>query len=70
MQIPIEYDVAGIKLTLTTERAIKIAHERGIAVQCWTINDPAQMRMLIEMGVDCIMTDNPKLLKEILEEYK
>ena len=70
LQIPIEYDVAGIKLTLTTERAIKIAHERGIAVQCWTINDPSEMRMLIEMGVDCIMTDNPKLLKEILEEYK
>jgi len=28
------------------------------------------MRMLIEMGVDCIMTDDPVLLSEILKEYQ
>jgi glycerophosphoryl diester phosphodiesterase len=28
------------------------------------------MRMLIEMGVDCIMTDDPELLSEILAEYR
>ena len=31
---------------------------------------PDEMRRLIEMGVDCIMTDDPALMKEILEEYK
>jgi len=28
------------------------------------------MRRLIEMGVDCIMTDDPVLMKQILEEYR
>lgn len=70
LQIPLDYKAADIEFTLTTERVVKIAHERGIAVQCWTINDPEEMRKLIEMGVDCIMTDNPKLLKKIIEEYK
>ena len=28
------------------------------------------LRRLIELGVDCIMTDNPELLAEIIEEYR
>jgi glycerophosphoryl diester phosphodiesterase len=28
------------------------------------------MRRLIELGCDCIMTDDPELLKSVLEEYK
>jgi glycerophosphoryl diester phosphodiesterase len=28
------------------------------------------MRELIELGCDCIMTDNPKLLREVLNSYK
>ncbi len=39
-----------------------------MAVQYWTINDPDEMRMLIELGCDCIMTDNPELLQQVLEE--
>lgn len=46
------------------------AHRRNMAVQYWTINDPDEMRMLIDLGCDCIMTDNPKLLQQILDEYR
>ena len=63
------YDL-GVEIPLVSKGLVKRAHRRNIAVQYWTINDPDDMRMLIEMGVDCIMTDDPKLLKEILEEYK
>ena len=28
------------------------------------------MRELIELGCDCIITDNPKLLREVLDSYK
>lgn len=69
LQIPMSYEL-GIEIPLVSKGLVKRAHRRNIAVQYWTINDPDDMRMLIEMGVDCIMTDNPKLLKEILEEYK
>ena len=52
------------------EAFIDYAHKYGIAVQYWTINDADEMRRLIELGCDCIMTDNPKLLKEVLAEYE
>jgi glycerophosphoryl diester phosphodiesterase len=70
LQIPLSYDIKGINIPLDSMSLIKRAHRRNIAVQYWTINDPDEMRMLIEMGVDCIMTDDPLLLAEILEEYK
>ena len=69
LQIPLSYDV-GIEVPLDKKTLVRRAHRRNIAVQYWTINDADEMRMLIEMGVDCIMTDDPKLLKEVLEEYK
>ncbi len=69
LQIPTSYDL-GITLKLDKKTIIKRAHRRGISVQYWTINDPDEMRELIELGCDCIMTDNPELLKEVLEEYK
>lgn len=70
LQIPLSYDVKGIEVPLDKATLTRRAHRRGVAVQYWTINDPDEMRMLIEMGVDCIMTDDPALLKQILEEYK
>lgn len=69
LQIPTSYDL-GVELELDKETIIKRAHRRNIAVQYWTINNPDEMRMLIELGCDCIMTDNPKLLKSVLDEYK
>lgn len=69
LQIPTSYDL-GITLTLDKKTLIKRAHRRNIAVQYWTINDEDEMRTLIELGCDAIMTDNPELLKKVLEEYK
>jgi glycerophosphoryl diester phosphodiesterase len=69
LQVPTSYDL-GIEIYLNNKGLIDRAHRRNIAVQYWTINDPDEMRELIELGCDCIMTDNPKLLKEVLEEYK
>ena len=69
LQIPTSYDL-GIELYLDKRTLIKRAHRRNIAVQYWTINDPEEMRELIELGCDCIMTDNPELLRSVLEEYK
>ena len=69
LQIPMSYDV-GIELSLDIRGLIKRAHRRNIAVQYWTINDADEMRRLIELGCDAIMTDNPALLKSVLEEYK
>ena len=69
LQIPTSYDL-GFNLKLDKKTIINRAHKRNIAVQYWTINDADEMRRLIELNCDCIMTDNPKLLKSVLEEYK
>ena len=69
LQIPTSYDV-GIELQLNKKTILERAHRRNIAVQYWTINDANEMRELIELGCDCIMTDNPKLLRSVLQEYK
>ena len=69
LQIPTSYDV-GINLKLNKKTLIKRAHRRNIAVQYWTINDEEEMRELIELGCDCIMTDDPVLMKKVLEDYR
>jgi glycerophosphoryl diester phosphodiesterase len=42
------------------------AHNAGLQVVTWTINEPAEMRRLITAGVDGIMTDYPDRLVEVL----
>ncbi len=69
LQIPTSYEL-GITLKLDSKNIIDRAHRRNIAVQYWTINDADEMRRLIELGCDCIMTDDPELLRSVLEEYK
>lgn len=53
-------------ITILTPSFVRAAHERGLAVEPWTINDPAEMREYIEWGVDGIMTDRPDLMLEVL----
>ena len=69
LQIPTSYDV-GITINLDKSTYIDLAHRRNIAVQYWTINDAETMRELIELGCDCIMTDDPELLQSVLDEYR
>jgi glycerophosphoryl diester phosphodiesterase len=41
------------------------AHRRGLAVYVWTVDDAPTMGRLIAAGVDGIMTNNPKRLREL-----
>lgn len=68
LQIPPEYTLKGITLQLAKKNYIDRAHRRNISVQYWTINDKEEMRKLIEMGADVIMTDNPDVMYELLQE--
>ena len=47
--------------------SINLAHELGLTVNVWTVNEPARMRELIAMGVDGIITDYPDRLREVLK---
>ncbi|MEA3336193.1 MAG: glycerophosphodiester phosphodiesterase family protein [Chloroflexota bacterium] len=45
-----------------TSSLLETAHEAGLLVNPWTVNDPAEMQRLIELGVDGLITDRPDLL--------
>lgn len=47
---------------------IETAHSHNIAVHFWTIDDADEMRALIEIGADGIMTNYPHLLKQVYDE--
>ncbi len=50
-----------------TRRFIDAAHEVGLPVHYWTIDDPATMNRLLDIGADGIMTDRPTVLRGVLE---
>jgi len=45
---------------------VKQAHKRRVRVHVWTINNENDMKRLIDMGVDGIMSDNPELLMRVM----
>ncbi|HEX2039377.1 MAG TPA: glycerophosphodiester phosphodiesterase [Acidimicrobiales bacterium] len=45
---------------------VEAAHEAGVAVHVWTIDEPAEMARLLALGVDGIMTDRPSVLASVL----
>jgi glycerophosphoryl diester phosphodiesterase len=64
LQIPEEYE--GIPVL--TPELLEISHRFGIEVHIWTVNKEADMRRLLEMGVDGIMTDYPDRLVKVVRE--
>ncbi len=49
-----------------TAELLASAHDLGLQVHVWTINEEAEMRRLLDLGVDAVMTDHVALLKEVL----
>jgi glycerophosphoryl diester phosphodiesterase len=54
------------RLTLD-KRFVNAAHRAGLPVHVWTVDDEAEMERLLDLGVDGIMTDRPRVLKQVLE---
>lgn len=55
-------------MPLVTARFVAAAHDRGMQVHVWTINDATEMERLLDLGVDGIMTDAADTLKAVLTE--
>ncbi len=64
IQVPVRY--RGIRVV--TGNSVARAHALGLKLHVWTINDPAQMHALFELGVDGIMTDRADLLACVMQE--
>ncbi len=55
------------RIRIIDPRFIATAHRFGLAVHVWTVNDAATMERVLDLGVDGIMTDQPTLLRGVLE---
>lgn len=64
VQVPPFYGSVAV----ITPSLLRAAHAFGLQVHAWTIDDPAQMRTLLDLGVDGIMTDDPGALRDVLAE--
>lgn len=64
VQLPLTYKGRP----LLDVRFVRAAHQRGLAVHVWTIDEAEMMHTLLDIGVDGIFTDRPTLLKEVLME--
>lgn len=51
---------------MTSAALISAVHGAGLRIVVWTVNDPARMSELTELGADAIVTDRPDLLGGLL----
>ena len=61
LQIPPTYQ----NIPLVTEQTITAAHQLNVEIHAWTINEPHEMRSLLDLGVDGVMSDFPSRLLEV-----
>ncbi|MFC0582646.1 glycerophosphodiester phosphodiesterase family protein [Micrococcoides hystricis] len=64
-QVPVYEKVVRV----TDRRFIEFCHALGIEVHVWTINDPATMEQLIDLGVDGLVSDDGPALAGVLDRH-
>ena len=52
-------------IRIVTDRFVEAAHRAGLRVHVWTINHEATIRELLDLGVDGIMSDRLRLLRDV-----
>ena len=64
LQLPLR---AG-PVALVTGDLVRAAHRAGLPVHVWTVNDEETMHEVLDLGVDGVMTDRPRLLRAVLRD--
>lgn len=57
----------GVERTAVDAAAVAQAQRAGIGLGAWTVNDPADMKRLIDAGVTILITDQPDVAKTLLK---
>lgn len=61
-QVPVR--IGGVPLV--DARYVRAAHRVGLQIHVWTVNEPAEMIRLLDLGVDGLMTDRADVLRAVL----
>ncbi len=61
-------DVYSTYFSELTAASVQESHELGMRVVPFTVNDPEQMRKMIALGVDGLITDRPATLRHVMQE--
>jgi glycerophosphoryl diester phosphodiesterase len=51
-----------------TEGKLKEARDLGLQVVVWTVNEPAQIKRMLDLGVDGIVSDRPDLVRQAMAD--
>ena len=54
------------RVAIFADHLVERAHEAGLRLIVWTVNDQPTMHRLLDAGVDGVITDRPDLLREVL----
>lgn len=54
------------RVAIFADHLVERAHEAGLRLVVWTVDDQPTMHRLLDAGVDGIITDRPDLLREVL----
>jgi glycerophosphoryl diester phosphodiesterase len=57
----LEVDSVWVYHPIITPKAIEVAHDIGLELMAWTVDDAGRMRELLGMGVDGICSNDPRL---------
>lgn len=49
---------------------VDAVHELGMEVHTWTVDDPARMHVVLDRGVDGVITNKPDVLNQVLAERR
>lgn len=69
-QVPVTRRVLGREITLVTAEFVRRAHAIGRQVHVWTIDDPAEMNRLFDLGVDAVVSDRIDTLQDVLAQRR
>jgi glycerophosphoryl diester phosphodiesterase len=59
----LEVDAVWVFHPIITPRAVEVARDIGVELIAWTVDDAARMRELLDMGVDGICSNDPRLFE-------
>lgn len=63
-QVPVRYG----PITVVDRRFVAAAHTAGLAVHVWTVDEEEEVLALLNLGVDGIVTNRPRFVRDLLAE--